>query len=54
MPTRSKKKIYLEYRYHKEDPWKVYDWTQIEKYADSLDKNMRIEFPGAEYRKVPR
>lgn len=51
MATRTKKRIYLEYRYHKEDPWVVYDWTQIERHADSLAENMRKEFPGAEYRR---
>lgn len=54
MPTRTKKKTYLEFRYSKEESWNVYDWTQIEARVSSLYANMVKEFPGAEYRTVSR
>lgn len=51
MAVKTKKKIYLEYRYHKDEAWKVYDWTQVYSWADSQFRQMVKDYPGAEYRK---
>lgn len=51
MAVKTKKKIYLEYRYFKEDPWRVYDWTQVYSWADSQYEQMIKDHPGAEYRR---
>lgn len=51
MAVKTKKKIYLEYRYHSDEPWKLYDWTQVYSWADSQELQMKRDFPGAQYRR---
>jgi hypothetical protein len=54
MAIKTKKKIYLEYRYDRGDPWKVYDWTQVYSWANSQFDQMMRDHPGAEYRKITK
>lgn len=49
-----KKRIYLEYRYFKEDHWSVYDWTTVIAWADTQYLRMMQDHPGAEFRRVKR
>lgn len=47
------KKIYLEYKYP-EQPWKIYDWTQVKSWAETQENRMIREHPDAQHRKVSR
>lgn len=46
----SKKRIVLEYKYP-EKGWVLYDWTQVQKWADTQEQRMIQENPGAKYRR---
>lgn len=50
MATKTKKKIYLEYKYP-ERHWQLYDQTQVYAWADTSERQMKLDFPGAEYRR---
>lgn len=53
MAIKTKKKVYLEYKYP-EGHWQVYDWTQVISWANSQFDQMVREHPGAQYRRVSR
>jgi len=41
--------FYIEYKYSNE-PWEVYERTQVEKMIEHYSSLVQKEFPGAEYR----
>lgn len=48
-----KKKIVLQYKYP-EQPWQDYDWTQVLAWAETQEKRMIQEHPGATYRRTTK
>lgn len=47
---RQRDKILIEYKYP-DQPWVLYDWTQVPNWADALEMNVRMEYPDAMYRR---